>query len=94
MARLSAAVHVQHPQTREWVVLEPGDEPASELAAEITNPDAWEEGALPEPEDQAEDEGPPPFGFAQDESSEPEPDPDADPESAPTPQRRRKTAAT
>ncbi|MET9318829.1 hypothetical protein ABZX75_01305 [Streptomyces sp. NPDC003038] len=94
MARLVAAVHVQHPQTREWVVLEPGDEPASELAAEITNPGAWEGGVLPELEDQAEDEGPPPFGFAPDESPQPEPEPDSDPESAPTPQRRRKTATT
>ncbi|WP_327413880.1 hypothetical protein [Streptomyces sp. NBC_01233] len=96
MARLSAAVHVQHPTTREWVVLEPGEEPAPELAAEITNPDAWENGVLPEPEDQAEDEGPPPFGFAPEESSqpEPEPEPDADPESAPAPPRRRKTATT
>lgn len=94
MARLVTAVHVQHPQTREWVVLEPGDEPAPELAAEITNPGAWESGVLPEPEDQAEDEGQPPFGFAPDESSEPEPEPDADPESAPTPQRRRKAATT
>lgn len=94
MARLSAAVHVQHPTTREWMVLEPGEEPAPELAAEITNPGAWESGVLPEPEDQAEDEGPPPFGFVSDESSEPEPEPDADPESSPTPQRRRKTATT
>ncbi|GGS33431.1 hypothetical protein Snoj_32410 [Streptomyces nojiriensis] len=94
MARLSAAVHVQHPTTREWMVLEPGEEPAPELAAEITNPGAWESGVLPEPEDQAEDEGPPPFGFASEESVEPEPDPDADPESSPTPQRRRKTATT
>lgn len=60
MARLSVAVHVQHPTTREWVVLEPGEEPALELAAEITNPGAWEGGVLPEPEDQAEGEGPPP----------------------------------
>ncbi|WP_328925588.1 hypothetical protein OG429_13640 [Streptomyces sp. NBC_00190] len=94
MARLSVAVHVQHPTTREWVVLEPGEEPALELAAEITNPGAWEGGVLPEPEDQAEGEGPPPFGFAPDETSDPEPEPDADLESAPTPQRRRKTATT
>lgn len=85
MACLSAGVHVQHPQTREWLVLEPGDEPAPELAVEITNPGAWESGVLPEPEAQAEGEGPPLFGFAPAESSEPEPEPDADPESAPTP---------
>ncbi|MFF7613539.1 hypothetical protein [Streptomyces lavendulae] len=84
MARLSAAVHVQHPTTREWVVLDPGEEPAPELAAEITNPDAWENGVLPEPNADAESEGPPPFGFTPDESSPSESEPE------PVTQRRRK----
>ncbi|MFJ3630816.1 hypothetical protein [Streptomyces sp. NPDC090112] len=82
MARLSAAVHVQHPTTREWVVLEPGEKPVPELAAEITNADAWEDGELPDPDEGAESEGPPPFGFAPEESAQPEP--------GPAPQRRRK----
>ncbi|MCK7627214.1 hypothetical protein MUU72_29665 [Streptomyces sp. RS10V-4] len=43
--RLATAVHVQHPISREWVVLEPGDEPDEDLAAEITNPHAWEDEA-------------------------------------------------
>ncbi|THA38137.1 hypothetical protein [Streptomyces sp. A1547] len=84
MVRLSAAVHVQHPTTREWVVLDPGEEPAPELASEITNPDAWEDGVLPESDEDAESEGPPPFGFTSDEASSPEPEPE------PAPQRRRK----
>ncbi|WP_033819801.1 hypothetical protein [Kitasatospora sp. MBT63] len=41
-ARLAAAVHLDHPVTRERLVLQPGDEPAPEVAALITNPDAWE----------------------------------------------------
>ncbi|MEV6957291.1 hypothetical protein [Streptomyces sp. NPDC051183] len=88
-ARLAAAVHVQHPQTREWVVLEPGAEPAHELASEITNPDAWENGVLPEA-GHAEEDGPPPFGFVPTEPSSPEPEPEPEP----TPQRRRTTTTT
>lgn len=44
---LVAAVHVQHPETREWVVCEPCTTPSAELAALITNPAAWERGVVP-----------------------------------------------
>ncbi|MGW0822546.1 hypothetical protein [Streptomyces sp. NPDC002845] len=47
-ARLAAAVHLQHPSTREPVVLQPGEEPKPEVAVLITNPDAWEDGIMPE----------------------------------------------
>lgn len=39
--RLAAAVHVQHPKTHDWLILQPGDEPDEDLAEVITNPDAW-----------------------------------------------------
>ncbi|MEW1659753.1 hypothetical protein [Streptomyces sp. NPDC093707] len=79
--RLATAVHVQHPTSREWVVLEPGDEPAEELAAEIPNPGAWEdeEPAAGEPKG---------IGFT---GSQPEPDPERE-AAPPAPRRRRKTA--
>ncbi|MGW1064391.1 hypothetical protein ACWD4F_07755 [Streptomyces aureus] len=89
--RLAAAVHVQHPTSREWIVLEPGDEPDDELAAEITNPDAWEDddpsADLEESEtDEPKKDEPQPFGFAG-----PPPEPEAEP-APPAPRRRRKTA--
>ncbi|MDF9813000.1 hypothetical protein [Streptomyces sp. SPB162] len=96
--RLAAAVHVKHPTTRERIVLEPGDEPDDVLAAEITNPDAWEtdesmpDAEEPEPEEPKQDE-PSPFGF----TAQPEPEPAAEPEAEPaqpTARRRRKTADT
>ena len=40
--RLAAAVHVTHPETREPLILQPGDEPDEALAEVITNPAAWE----------------------------------------------------
>ncbi|MDQ0990741.1 hypothetical protein [Streptomyces sp. V3I7] len=40
--RLKAAVYVQDPTTREDLVLMPGDCPEPEVAALITNPDAWD----------------------------------------------------
>ncbi|MFJ2247492.1 hypothetical protein ACIQ9I_03030 [Streptomyces sp. NPDC094461] len=39
--RLKAAVYVQDPTTREEVILLPGECPDREVAALITNPDAW-----------------------------------------------------
>ncbi|MFE9559111.1 hypothetical protein ACFYOD_37400 [Streptomyces sp. NPDC006703] len=88
MARLAAAVHVQHPTTREWIVLEPGDEPAPELAAQITNPDAWQDGALPDSHAQLEqDEPEAPFGFTGAKPAEPAPEPETD---AAAPRRGRK----
>ncbi|MFD7769836.1 hypothetical protein [Streptomyces sp. NPDC059787] len=40
--RLAASVHVTHPETREALILQPGDEPDEALTAVITNPAAWE----------------------------------------------------
>lgn len=91
--RLTAAVHVEHPTTRERIVLEPGDEPDDDLAAEITNPDAWEadetpDAEEPEPEEPKQDESPA-FGF----TAQPEPETETEP-AQPAPRRRRKTADT
>ncbi|WP_038519263.1 hypothetical protein [Streptomyces noursei] len=46
-------MYVQHPETREVVVLLPGEEPTEDLARLVTNPCAWEPT---EPEDGAEPE--------------------------------------
>ncbi|MEV0257740.1 hypothetical protein AB0H82_26215 [Streptomyces sp. NPDC050732] len=88
--RLAAAVHVQHPKSREWIVLEPGDEPDEDVAAEITNPDAWaddEPSSAPEGSSPGESETdePQPFGFTTPPEAEAEP-------AQPAPRRRRKTA--
>ncbi|MFD8379096.1 hypothetical protein ACFV2X_11245 [Streptomyces sp. NPDC059679] len=40
--RLIAAVYVKDPSTREDLVLLPGERPAPEIAALVTNPDAWD----------------------------------------------------
>ncbi|TQF05540.1 hypothetical protein E6W39_29070 [Kitasatospora acidiphila] len=49
-ARLAAAVHLDHPVTHERIHLQPGDEPEPEVAALITNPDAWQpDEPAPEP---------------------------------------------
>jgi hypothetical protein len=48
MAKLIRAVHVRDPERHRTVVLRPGEEPAPHLAALITNPDAWEDGKLPD----------------------------------------------
>lgn len=47
MAKLVANVHVKDPRTHQMVQLEAGSEPEPELAALVTNPDAWEGGKLP-----------------------------------------------
>ncbi|MGV9272310.1 hypothetical protein [Streptomyces griseosporeus] len=40
--RLIAAVYVKDPTTHEDLVLLPGESPAPEIAALVTNPDAWD----------------------------------------------------
>ncbi|MBX7551556.1 hypothetical protein K1Y78_26825 [Streptomyces sp. tea 10] len=87
--RLATAVHVQHPTSREWIVLEPGDEPADELAAEITNPEAWE-GDEPASDTEVPEEQPP-FGSTAPPDSEPGPESEPTP---PAPSRRTKTTDT
>lgn len=47
MAKLAATVHVRDPRTHQKVQLDAGTEPEPELAALVTNPDAWEGGKLP-----------------------------------------------
>jgi hypothetical protein len=47
MAKLAATVHVRDPRTHQMVQLDAGTEPEPELAALVTNPDAWEGGKLP-----------------------------------------------
>ncbi|MGW3118527.1 hypothetical protein ACWDBW_15550 [Streptomyces sp. NPDC001107] len=51
--RLIAAVYVKDPATHEDLILLPGECPAPEIAALVTNPDAWEsppcDEAEPEP---------------------------------------------
>jgi hypothetical protein len=42
MPHLIAAVYVQNPATHEELVLLPGESPAPEIAALVTNPDAWD----------------------------------------------------
>lgn len=46
--RLVAAVYVKDPETHEELILLPGESPAPEIAAVVTNPDAWD---VPPPED-------------------------------------------
>ncbi|MFI6353398.1 hypothetical protein ACIBJF_12220 [Streptomyces sp. NPDC050743] len=40
--RLIAAVYVKDPTTHEDLILLPGESPAPEIAALVTNPDAWD----------------------------------------------------
>ncbi|GHJ28525.1 hypothetical protein TPA0910_29580 [Streptomyces hygroscopicus subsp. sporocinereus] len=40
--RLIAAVYVKDPTTHENLILLPGESPALEIAALVTNPDAWD----------------------------------------------------
>lgn len=47
MAKLVATVHVRDPRTHQMVQLDAGTEPDAELAALVTNPEAWEDGKLP-----------------------------------------------
>ncbi|KOX53189.1 hypothetical protein ADL09_00970 [Streptomyces sp. NRRL F-7442] len=46
--RLIAAVYVKDPETHEDLILLPGESPAPEIAAEVTNPNAWD---APSPDD-------------------------------------------
>ncbi|WP_406468890.1 hypothetical protein [Streptomyces sp. NBC_01594] len=74
--RLATAVHLEHPKTHELLILQPGDEPDEDVAAAITNLDAWEDdaeedaGRTPDPVP-APEPAPEPV---------PEPEPEAEPE--------------
>jgi hypothetical protein len=53
--RLKAAVYVKDPTSYEELILLPGDSPEPEIAALVTNPDAWD---APPPSDDSESEPP------------------------------------
>jgi len=55
MAKLVKATFVKDPDRRRTVLLLPGEEPEPRLAALVTNPDAWEDGKLPEAAQHAAD---------------------------------------
>ncbi|MDX3224545.1 hypothetical protein [Streptomyces sp. ME19-01-6] len=67
--RLIAAVYVKDPSTREELILLPGESPAPEIAALVTNPDAWDtprgEVATAEPRPVAVGEPDPTAGTAE-----------------------------
>jgi len=48
MAQLVKAVFVRDPDRARTVLLRPGEEPEPRLAALVTNPDAWQDGQLPD----------------------------------------------
>ncbi|MDT3396332.1 hypothetical protein RKE29_06705 [Streptomyces sp. B1866] len=79
-ARLRAAVHLTHPDTREPLILQPGDTPEPALTALITNPAAWDNGEQPPDEPDA----PRPDGQ----------DPPSEPPGQPAAGRSRKTTGT
>ncbi|MFJ9358839.1 hypothetical protein [Streptomyces mirabilis] len=73
MPRLVAAVYVQDPSTREELILLPGECPEPEVAALVTNPDAWDEPpevCEPEPEPIAVGEPDPTTGNGEQESEQ------------------------
>ncbi|MDT9689462.1 hypothetical protein Q5762_14170 [Streptomyces sp. P9(2023)] len=75
MPRLVAAVYVQDPSTREELILLPGECPDPELAALVTNPDAWDvppDDCEPEPEPIAVGEPDPTAGKGEQESEQAE----------------------
>lgn len=47
--RLARCVFLAHPTTGEALILQPGTEVTDEIAAQITNPGAWEPDDQPEP---------------------------------------------
>lgn len=55
MAKLVKAVFVRDPDRHRSVLLQPGEEPEPRLAALVTNPDAWEDGVLPDLETEPAD---------------------------------------
>ncbi|MFJ8677226.1 hypothetical protein [Streptomyces sp. NPDC093589] len=88
MAKLVRAVFVRDPAKQRDILLHPGEEPAPQYAALITNPDCWEDGKLPTAAKTAE------------EQSQPEPSPEGDEGDKPAakraatkPARGRKSAA-
>ncbi|MEW2267810.1 hypothetical protein [Streptomyces sp. NPDC047868] len=48
MALLKRTVFVRDPAKHRDVILRAGEEPAPEYAALVTNPDAWQDGQLPD----------------------------------------------
>jgi len=57
MATLRKAVFVRDPDRHRTVLLLAGEEPEPRLAALVTNPDAWEDGQLPDLDTDTADSG-------------------------------------
>lgn len=57
MAKLARAVFVRDPERHRTVLLNVGEEPEPRLAALVTNPDAWEDGKLPQEAKEQSDTG-------------------------------------
>ncbi len=57
MATLRKAVFVRDPDQHRTVLLLAGEEPEPRLAALVTNPDAWEDGQLPDLDTDTADSG-------------------------------------
>ncbi|MFB7500388.1 hypothetical protein ACFC09_37905 [Streptomyces sp. NPDC056161] len=92
--RLIAAVYVRHPQTREEMVLLPGQRPDPQIAALITNPDAWDVAPGAEGPEAAEAEEPVPVTPMPDAGQSPDTAEAADKGAAKrTTQRRARSAA-
>ena len=56
MAVLRKSVFVRDPDSHRTLLLSAGEEPAPRLAALVTNPDAWEDGKLPDTDDETASE--------------------------------------
>ncbi|MEU4094474.1 hypothetical protein [Streptomyces sp. NPDC026673] len=88
MRRLAAAVHVEHPETHELLILLPGEDIDPVVAEVITNPDAWVDFEAPTIDDPAligDEPAAPTFNdpdatTKRDPAPQPEPQPEAEPE--------------
>ncbi|MDX2849325.1 hypothetical protein PV342_12820 [Streptomyces sp. PA03-3a] len=91
MRRLAAAVHVEHPETHELLILLPGEDIDQVVAEAITNPDAWlpEAPTIDDPELIGDEPAAPTFDDP-DRTAKPdpalEPEPEPEPEPAPEPE--------
>ncbi|MGW3246537.1 hypothetical protein [Streptomyces sp. NPDC001070] len=81
MRRLAAAVHVEHPETHELLILLPGEDIDPVVAEVITNPDAWVDFEAPTIDDPAltGDEPPAPRFDDPDATAKPDPAPEPEP---------------
>jgi hypothetical protein len=73
--RLKAAVYVKDPTTYEELILLPGDSPEPEIAALVTNPDAWDAPLAPDDSESEPPTGTEPGPVGKTNGSEEEPGP-------------------